>query len=159
VVEPYAALAEEAWRWVLAQVRWDDGPWVPRSVPWPGDAGPPADRDSVHSGVGGLALALVLAEVRRRRGWTGEEAELAAAIGDRLRRALPTKTDATWFDGLPGDVGVFLALDTEGVAGAREVAGHAAGVLMAEAEPTERRGRCCRPESGGCRGRPESRRT
>jgi hypothetical protein len=189
VTGSYAEVADAAWRWVLAQVRWDDSPWVPTSVPWRDDAGPPADRDSLHSGVAGLALAL--AEVRRARPWTDEEAALAAGIGDRLRGKLATKTDATWFDGLAGDVEALLALRTDGaetafarlaelatpdgwpqsvtqppkfrpgarindatlgtagvllaavagtqhgVTGAREVAGHASGVLLEEAEPAD----------------------
>ncbi|GEP35469.1 hypothetical protein NSZ01_32370 [Nocardioides szechwanensis] len=114
--EPYAGVADAAWRWVLGQVRWDDGPWVPTSVPWRDDTGPPADRDSLHSGVGGLAHAL--AEIRLARPWTAEESELAAGIGERLRARLATTTDATWFDGLAGDVGVFLALGTDGADGA-----------------------------------------
>ena len=36
----YTDVAESAWRWVLHQVRWDDGPWIPTAVP----GGPDADR-------------------------------------------------------------------------------------------------------------------
>ena len=30
--ETYRATAEAGWRWVLDQVRWDHGPWIPGSV-------------------------------------------------------------------------------------------------------------------------------
>ena len=33
--ETYSSVAEAAWRWVLDQVRWDDGPWIPASVTVP----------------------------------------------------------------------------------------------------------------------------
>jgi hypothetical protein len=187
---PYAEVADEAWRWVLGQVRRDDGPWVPTSVPWPDDAGPPDDRDGLHSGVAGLALAL--AEVARTRPWSDEEGRLATGVAERLQRRTPGSGDATWFDGLPGDACALLALGADGaeaafarlselatpdgwpqtvttpprflpgarvndatlgtagvllaavtglrhhVAGARGVAEHAAGVLLAEAEAAER---------------------
>ncbi|WP_193613204.1 lanthionine synthetase LanC family protein [Nocardioides lijunqiniae] len=108
----YAEVGAEAWRWVLGRVRWDDGPWVPTSDPWPDDAGPPDDRDGLHSGIGGLALAL--AEVARTRPWTGEEERLATGVADRLRGMIPGSQDATWFDGLPGDACALLALGTHG---------------------------------------------
>ena len=60
--ERYSSVAEAAWRWVLDQVRWDDGPWIPASVTVPETVNAPWDRDGLHSGVGGLAY--VLAEVR-----------------------------------------------------------------------------------------------
>ena len=51
--DTYADLGEAAWRWVLDQVRWDDGPWIPETVPHEG--GPPEERDGMHSGIGGRA--------------------------------------------------------------------------------------------------------
>lgn len=107
----YADLGEAAWRWVLDQVRWDDaGPWIPESVPHEG--GPPADRDGMHSGIGGLAH--VLAEVRVARPWTDEEARLADGIAERIRGGLPTSTVYSYFDGLVSDLGVLSALGVDG---------------------------------------------
>jgi hypothetical protein len=112
-VHSYADLGEAAWRWVLDQVRWDEaGPWIPESVPHEG--GPPADRDGMHSGVGGLAH--VLAEVRLARSWTDEEAALADGIATRIRAGLATTTVYSYFDGLVSDLGVLSALEAEGAA-------------------------------------------
>ena len=110
--ETYRAVAEAAWRWVLDQVRWDDGPWIPVSVTDPPAAEPAWDRDGLHSGVGGLAH--VLAEIRLGRPWTAEEQGLAAAIADRIRLAVPDQTDCSFFDGLASSVGVLVALDAPG---------------------------------------------
>ena len=108
--EQYADLGADAWRWVLDQVRWDDGPWIPESVPH--DGGPPEDRDGMHSGIGGLAH--VLAEVRLAREWTEEEQRLADGIADRVRRGLATTTAYSCFDGLVSDIGVLSALGADG---------------------------------------------
>jgi lanthionine synthetase-like protein len=109
----YRELAERAWRWVLDQVRWTDGPWVPLRVD---DAGEPAFdedyRDGVHEGTGGLALTL--AEVRLTRPWTKEEGDLAEAIAARLVRRIPEVADISFFDGLSGTVGALTALDAPG---------------------------------------------
>jgi hypothetical protein len=105
-------LAEASWRWVLAQVRYADGPWIPWQVPAEGDA-PPWDRDGTHSGVGGLAH--VLAEIRQSRAWTDQEAALADAIAERVVASIATQTDATFFDGLVSTIGVLVALDAPGV--------------------------------------------
>lgn len=113
-VDSYREVAAAGWRWVLDQVQWDEGPWIPTSVPWPDNTPAPTDRDGLHSGIGGLAH--VLGEVRLARVWTDEEAALAAAIGDRLRAGIASKTDATWFDGLAGDAGALLVLDTDAAA-------------------------------------------
>ena len=52
----YREVAEAAWRWVLDQVRYDEGgPWIP---PTPAATEPAWDRDGMHSGIGGLAHAL-----------------------------------------------------------------------------------------------------
>jgi hypothetical protein len=110
----YRDVAESAWRWVLDQVRWDDGPWIPTSVAGPELPEIPEDRDGSHSGIGGLAH--VLAEIKLYRAWTAEEQTLADGIGERLRAGIPTKTDISYFDGLVSDIGVFTALETSGVA-------------------------------------------
>ncbi|WP_299921914.1 lanthionine synthetase LanC family protein [uncultured Nocardioides sp.] len=190
--ETYADLGEAAWRWVLDQVSWDDGPWIPVSLGFDGrahDGGPPEDRDGMHSGVGGLAH--VLAEVRETREWTAEEQALADGIVERVRRGLPTTEVYSYFDGLVSDIGVLSALEADGaeeavarlaelatddgweqpwlesppfaphtrindvtlgtagnllgavwahrqgVPGADALAARAAGILLAEAEPTE----------------------
>jgi hypothetical protein len=110
--DTYADLGEAAWRWVRAQVRWDDGPWIPESVPY--DGGPPQDRDGMHSGIGGLAH--VLAEVRLARPWTEEEAALADGIATRIRAGLASTTVYSYFDGLVSDLGVLSALEADGAA-------------------------------------------
>src|SRR6478735_9381034 len=108
--DTYADLGEAAWRWVLDQVRWDDGPWIPETVPH--DGGPPEERDGMHSGIGGLAH--VLAEVREARSWTDEEQRLADGIVDRVRGRLATTTAYSYFDGLVSDLGVLSALQVDG---------------------------------------------
>lgn len=106
MTDRYRTVGEAGWAWVLAQVAYDDlGPWIPET---PGKAADPAYRFGVHSGTGGLALALgAIATVRP---WTSEEAALAAAIGDQLAARAPDAGDATYFDGLAGDVHALLAL-------------------------------------------------
>jgi hypothetical protein len=111
--ETYRDVADAAWRWVLAQVRWEDGPWIPGSVTTPPSTEIPADRDGMHSGVGGLAH--VLAEIRLARPWTAQEQDLADGIAQRTRRGIPTETDATYFDGLVSAIGVLTALGADGV--------------------------------------------
>src|SRR4051794_39859763 len=127
--DTYRMTAELGWRWGLDQVRWDDGPWVPRSVPLPPVAEPPWDRDGLHSGIGGLAHTL--AEIRLVRPWTDEEQRLAAAIAGRLRGVVPDQEDCTFFDGLAGTVGVLTALGAEG-------AEQAAAPLRSPASPDGR---------------------
>src|SRR3954467_9128925 len=92
-------LAEAAWRWVLDQVRNDDGPWIPMT---PEATEPEWDRDGVHSGIGGLVR--VLAAIRALRPWTAAEEALAAGIGDRLGARVPEEKVANWFDGLAGEL-------------------------------------------------------
>jgi lantibiotic modifying enzyme len=110
--DAYREVAEAAWRWVLEQVRYDDGPWIPAAQTDPPAAEPPWDRDGTHSGIGGPAY--VLAEIRLTRDWTDDEAALAEAITDRLHAQIGTQTDATFFDGLAGIIGVLIALDAPG---------------------------------------------
>ena len=110
--DTYRAVAEAAWRWVLDQVRWDDGPWIPVSVTTPAVTEASWDRDGLHSGVGGLAH--VLAEIRSVRPWTAEEQRLGDGIAERLRRAIPAQTDCTYFDGLVSSLGALIALQAPG---------------------------------------------
>lgn len=107
----YREVADSAWRWVLDQVRWDDGPWIPGA---PSGTEIPADRDGIHSGVSGLAH--VLTEISLHRPWTAEEQALADGIAARLRAGIPAKTDVSFFDGLVSDIGVLVALETSGAA-------------------------------------------
>jgi hypothetical protein len=113
VTEAYRRLAEAGWRWVLDQVRYDDGPWIPASVTDEPPAGPPWDRDGMHSGIGGLAH--VLAEIRACRAWTDEEHALVAAIAGRLLAQVDQQTDATFFDGLVSTIGCLVALESPGL--------------------------------------------
>ena len=108
----YRAVADAAWRWVQDQVRWDDGPWIPWSVTVPETTEPPRDRDGLHSGTGGVAL--LLTEIRLCRPWTPSEQRLAKAIARRIRRAIPTQADSTYFDGLVSSIGVLTALREPG---------------------------------------------
>ncbi|CAN5447895.1 hypothetical protein BH10ACT8_BH10ACT8_11520 [soil metagenome] len=105
-------LAEAAWRWVLDQVRWQDGPWIPASVGTAENSQPPPDRDGTHSGIGGLVP--VLAEIRLARDWTDEERVLAEAIAERTAAQIAGQTDASYFDGLASSIGVLTALDAPG---------------------------------------------
>ena len=108
----YREVAEEAWRWVLAQVRYDDsGPWIPAAAA-DGPGEPTWDRDGMHSGIGGLAHALT--EVRASRPWTEEETALAGAIAERVRSQIATQTDVTFFDGLVATIGVLTAHEEPG---------------------------------------------
>ncbi len=102
--------AEAAWRWVLDQVGYDDGPWIPLTSAAPE---PAWDRDGMHSGIGGLAHGL--AAVGATRPWTDEESALAAAIGERLRTVTPTATDVTFFDGLVSHLQCLVLLGEPGV--------------------------------------------
>ena len=103
---PYREIADAAWRWVLAQVRWDgDEVSIPES---PGVAVKPEYRDGMHSGIGGLAH--VLAEIRLSRPLTGDEERLAAAIAAQVRAGVPHTTDYNFFDGLVSAIGVLTAL-------------------------------------------------
>lgn len=110
--ETYRDLADAAWRWVLDQVREQDGPWIPGALTVPEVTDPPWDRDGMHSGVGGLAH--LLAEIRLGRPWTTEEKRLADRIADRVRSTIPHQTDCTYFDGLVSAIGTLTALEVPG---------------------------------------------
>lgn len=115
----YRETAEAAWQWTLAQVRWAaDGPWFPTNGT---DAEPevPGDRDSMHSGIAGLAHTL--SEIRLSRPWTAAESDLADAIGVRLIAGIDDCSDVSYFDGLVSTIGALVALERpDGVRGAVE---------------------------------------
>jgi lantibiotic modifying enzyme len=101
--EGYRELGEAAWSWVLEQVRGDDGPWLPVAVPDSGaPAVPTADRDSLYDGIAGLAP--LLAEIAAYRPLRGDEQALADAVVDRLATQAESRTEASLYDGLAGDV-------------------------------------------------------
>ena len=109
---PYRELAQDAWTWVLAQVREDDGPWLPEWVDAEHlAAGPAADRDSWYSGIGGLAP--VLAEVALHRHLSDDERDLAQAVVRRLRAQVPGCIEPSFFDGLAGHVTALRLLEPD----------------------------------------------
>jgi lantibiotic modifying enzyme len=120
----YREVADAAWRWVLDQVRWDDGPWIPTSVTGPERPEIPDDRDGMHSGIGGLAY--VLAEIKLSRPWTAEEQQVADGIAGRLRAGIAETTEYTYFDGLVSTIGVLVALEAPGAAAALDRLGELA---------------------------------
>ena len=103
-------VAEAAWRWVSPRSG-TTGPLDPGVRVQPG-ARPSEQRDGLHSGIGGLALAL--AEVRASRAWTPEEQTLADALADRLQARTATTTAYDYFDGLVGDLAALVALGADG---------------------------------------------
>lgn len=106
----YAALAEQAWAWVLTQVRHGDaGIWLTER---PGQAEPGEFPYGMHSGVGGLAHAM--AEIRLARPLTAAEVTLGEQIGDTLLARIPDDTECDYFDGLTGTLGVLIALQAPG---------------------------------------------
>ena len=101
--EVYRELGEAAWAWVLRQVREDGGPWLPGVVAEDGrPTVPGVDRDSLYAGIGGLAP--VLAEIRQCRAVSDAEQALAAGVAARLSVTAGTRTDASLYTGLGGDV-------------------------------------------------------
>jgi len=100
--ETYRDLGEAAWTWVLAQVRGDDGPWLPDIVAGDDPPAPPEDRDSLYAGVAGLAPLLV--EIGLCRELTDTERALSAAIVDRLSAQAPTGVEPSLGDGLGASV-------------------------------------------------------
>jgi hypothetical protein len=106
----YRDVGEAAWSWVISQVRGDQGPWLPDTVP---DDQPPtapaADRDSLYTGIAGLAP--VLAEIRQSRALSDTEQHLANAVVARLSAEARTRTEASLYDGLAGDATALAMLD------------------------------------------------
>jgi hypothetical protein len=99
--DDYRDLGEAAWSWSLDQVRGDDGPWLPDNVPDAGAPGvPPPDRDSLYSGIAGLAP--VLAEIALHRPLRDDEQALADAVVERLTTQ-PGRTEPSLYFGLAGD--------------------------------------------------------
>ncbi len=99
----YRELAEAAWSWVQAQMRQDDGPWLPASVsPQTRHTGPAEDRDCLYAGIAGLAP--VLGEVVMSRALSDAEQALATGIVDRLSAHARERTEPSLYDGLAGDV-------------------------------------------------------
>ncbi|MFN8156526.1 MAG: lanthionine synthetase LanC family protein [Candidatus Nanopelagicales bacterium] len=80
----YRELGESAWSWTLAQVRDDDGPWLPEHVD--GSAAQPlaVERDMLYCGIAGLAP--LLRELRLHRDLSADESSLASAVVERLSR-------------------------------------------------------------------------
>ncbi|MCX2949092.1 lanthionine synthetase LanC family protein [Lentzea sp. NEAU-D7] len=110
----YRGTAEDAWRWVLDQVRHDDsGVWIPE---FPGGELDVPYREGMYAGVGGLAH--VLAEIRLSREWTAREQELADAVAARVRARIGVTTDATFFNGLVSAISVLTALGAAGAGAA-----------------------------------------
>ncbi|HEX7188966.1 MAG TPA: lanthionine synthetase LanC family protein [Actinomycetes bacterium] len=98
----YRELGEAAWSWVMSQVREEDGPWLPATVPEDGqDAAPAEDRDCLYAGIGGLAP--LLAEIAQYRPLTDAEQILAAGVVARLSAMASTRTEPSLYDGLAGD--------------------------------------------------------
>ncbi|MEU6225176.1 lanthionine synthetase LanC family protein [Streptomyces sp. NPDC047042] len=117
----YRELGEDAWSWVLDQVREDDGPWLPETVSEDAardgsDIAPAKDRDCLYAGIAGLAP--VLAEIARYREPTDRERSLAAGIVARLSAKAEERTEPSLYDGLAGDVTALrlLAPGSESVA-------------------------------------------
>jgi len=112
----YRELGEAGWAWVLEQVRDDDGPWLPDSVTDDPPDAPAWDRDSLYSGIAGLAP--VLAEIRCGRPWTTTERGLADAVVARLGTQAAVRVEPSLYDGLAGDVTALRLLS----AGSEQVA-------------------------------------
>ena len=119
--DEYRELGEAAWSWVLDQVRDDDGPWLPETVPSDvaqdsADAVPGKDRDCLYAGIAGLAP--VLAEIARYREPADRERSLTAGIVTRLSAEAKVQTEPSLYDGLAGFVTALrlLAPGTESVA-------------------------------------------
>jgi lantibiotic modifying enzyme len=113
----YRDVGEAAWSWVLSQVRGDQGPWLPDTVPDDQPpSGPAADRDSLYAGIAGLAP--VLAEIAQSRALSDTEQYLADAVVARLAAQARTRTEASLYDGLAGDATALamLAPGTEAAA-------------------------------------------
>ncbi|MFG3146510.1 lanthionine synthetase LanC family protein [Streptomyces sp. NPDC048243] len=100
--EEYRQLGEAAWSWVLDQVREDEGPWLPETVSGDGrDVTPAKDRDSLYSGIAGLAP--VLAEIAQHRDLSERERALADGVVTRLSAQAKGRVEPSLYDGLAGD--------------------------------------------------------
>lgn len=100
--EAYKELGEAAWSWVLDQVREDEGPWFPETVSGNGrDMTPAKDRDSLYSGIAGLAP--VLAEIAQHRELSDRERTLSDGIVARLSAEARGRVEPSLYDGLAGD--------------------------------------------------------
>lgn len=100
--EAYKELGEAAWSWVLDQVREDEGPWFPETVSGDGrDVTPAKDRDSLYSGIAGLAP--VLAEIAQHRELSDRERTLSEGIVARLSAEARGRVEPSLYDGLAGD--------------------------------------------------------
>lgn len=87
---------------MLGHVREDDGPWLPEVVSdGEPQVGPAGDRDSLYTGIAGLAP--VLAEVGQHRALTDAERSLAAGIVARLSVMASVRAEPSLYDGLAGD--------------------------------------------------------
>ncbi|MDQ1625590.1 MAG: hypothetical protein QOJ49_1088, partial [Actinomycetota bacterium] len=101
--EVYRELAESAWCWVLDQVRGEDGPWLPDVVRDDEPSSVPReDRDSLYSGIAGLAP--VLAEIGRSRPLSELEQAVATGVVGRLSTVAAGRVEPSLYDGLGGDV-------------------------------------------------------
>ncbi|GAA3581377.1 hypothetical protein GCM10022295_73240 [Streptomyces osmaniensis] len=96
-------MGEAAWSWVLDHVREAEGPWLVQAVVegGPETVSPPQDRDSLYSGIAGLAP--VLAEIAQYRELSAREAALATGIVTRLSAQAGQRTEPSLYDGLAGD--------------------------------------------------------
>ena len=86
----------------MSQIRDDSGPWLPETVDELAPVTePPEDRDTLYSGIAGLAP--VLAEIRLARPLTdGEDALLLAIVG-RLQAQAQRRIEPSLYCGLAGD--------------------------------------------------------
>jgi lantibiotic modifying enzyme len=110
--DAYRELGEAAWRWVLANVHDDEGPWLPTTVdgtdPLPTAA---ADRSTLYFGTGGLAL--VLAELASARALDDRETALADAVRASVAASSVTGRYASLYFGLAGDATTLRVLGDE----------------------------------------------
>ncbi|MEU8789254.1 lanthionine synthetase LanC family protein [Streptomyces sp. NPDC048643] len=98
----YRQLGEAAWSWVLDHVREDEGPWLPERLSGgEQDVTPAKDRDSLYSGIAGLAP--VLAEIAQHRELSERERALADGIVTRLSAEAKGRVEPSLYDGLAGD--------------------------------------------------------
>lgn len=106
----FRELGELAWQWVLAQVRTDDGPWIPTEVDDSGVVTAPDDdmRDSIYNGVAGLGWTL--AEIRLARPCSASESELALSLTRWLTERARTREVPSLYWGLAGDATILHLL-------------------------------------------------